>query len=125
MEYIPSQLAEIDAVEIVDLSGVESDRVEQFMQESLSARSVKVTSESAQQIANLWRNLPSSEQMRCHNPPFGLRFFKANQLLVEGSICWECNNIFVNEEGASKTFEFDAENQNSRKLFEICQKAFD
>src|SRR5688500_12439118 len=103
--YAPSSLSEIDAVEIVRLEDIYVNHPGEEMREidrkmsHIPRRFVE--GETAQRIADLWRGLPPDAQMRCHNPPFGLRFFKGKSLLngpillVEGSICWECNNLYA------------------------------
>src|SRR5687767_1020203 len=108
-KYNPNQLSDIDAVEIVNLKGIYADCVSKYMKESLNAPHVRLIGNLAQQIANLWRELPESGQMRCHNPPFGLRFYNTNRLLLQGSICWECNNIYGDLSGKEFFYEFDAE----------------
>jgi hypothetical protein len=83
---------------------------------------VRVEGETAQQIAHLWRQLPPDEQMRCHMPPFGLRFYVENKLLVQGSVCWECNNIFVEENGEELIYEFNGKHKHSLQLFILLKK---
>ncbi|HLO86169.1 MAG TPA: hypothetical protein VK203_14330 [Nostocaceae cyanobacterium] len=82
---------------------------------------VRVKGETAQQIARLWRQLPPDEQMRCHIPPFGLRFYIGNKLLVQGSVCWQCNNIYVEENGEDLVYEFDAQHPHSQQLLALLQ----
>jgi len=115
-DYAPSQLPDIDIVELVELSGLQPERVS-----DKSLRFVRVKKETAQKIAYLWRQLPPGEQMRCHYPPFGLRFYMGNKLVVQGSICWECNNIFAQENGENLIYEFYAQHPHSRQLFALLQ----
>jgi hypothetical protein len=117
--YAPSQLPDIDAVELVDLRTLHLGSV--GMSKVKNAPFVQVKGETAQQIAHLWRHLPPDEQMRCHNPPFGLRFYMDNKLLVQGSVCWNCNNINVEENGKNLLYEFDAQHPHSQKLFALLQ----
>ena len=122
--YAPSQLPDIDIVELVELSGLQPNRVS-----DKNLRFVRVKKETAQKIAYLWRQLPPGEQMRCHYPPFGLRFYMGNKLVVQGSICWECNNIFcwecnnifAQENGENLIYEFDTQHSHSRQLFALLQ----
>jgi hypothetical protein len=71
---------------------------------------------TALRIAQLWRELPPGETARCHSPPFGLRFILEGQVICEGSICWECNNIYGNFEGEVFFYQFDAEAAESKAL---------
>lgn len=118
MDYEPSQLPEVDAVELVDLKGLQLNRVSEYMR---IAPFVRVKGETAQQIARLWRQLPPDEQMRCHIPPFGLPFYEGNKLLVQGSVCWQCNNISVEENGEDLVYEFDAQHPHSQQLLALLQ----
>jgi len=61
--------------------------------------------------------------MRCHVPPFGLRFFSGDRLLCEASICWRCNNIFGQAGGAEVFFKFDGSLAVSRELLKACESA--
>ena len=119
--YVPSQLPNIDAVELVDLKGLEPNLVSEYMKIAKNALFVRVKGETAQQIAHLWRQLPPEGQMRCHFPPFGLRFYVENKLLVQGSVCWQCNNIHAEQNGENLLYEFDAQHPHSQELLTLLQ----
>jgi hypothetical protein len=119
--YAPSQLPNIDAVELVDLKGLQPNLVSEYMRIAKNAPFVRVEGETAQRIAHLWRQLPPEGQMRCHIPPFGLRFYVENKLLVQGSVCWQCNNIYAEENGENLLYEFDAQHPHSQQLFALLQ----
>lgn len=119
-DYVPSQLPNIDVVELVDLRTLHLGTVPMSLVKD-NAPFVQVKGETAQQIAHLWRHLPPDEEARCHIPPFGLRFYMDNKLLVQGSVCWQCNNIFVEENGERLLYEFDAQHPHSQQLFAIVQ----
>jgi hypothetical protein len=125
MNYNPAQLSSIDAVEIVDLKSVDPDRASDYMKEAVAAPQIRVTDELAQQIASLWRKLPLGEPARCHIPPYGLRFYNGGDLLLQASICWQCNNIFGDEKGNSFGYLFDAEHSYSRELLATCKQIFE
>lgn len=124
MNFNPSQLPEIDAVEVVKLVGVNAGNVSKYMQKAVNAPYVRVADELAQQIVDLWRQLPSGMSARCHTPPFGLRFYLRGELSLQASICWRCNNIYGYAEGNKVSFAFDAESEPSRKLLSLCKKIF-
>ena len=73
----------------------------------------------------IWNKLPPGEEGRCHVPPFGLRFFSRGQLLLEASLCWECNNIFGNIGPNTFWFEFDASATSSKTLLARAQQVTD
>lgn len=120
MDYDPSQLPDVDTVELVNLKGLNLNQVREYMK-AKDTPCVRIKGETAQQIAHLWRQLPPDEQMRCHVPPFGLRFYMGNKLLVQGSICWGCNNIFVEENGEDLVYEFDGLHPNSQRLLALLE----
>jgi hypothetical protein len=121
MEYEPSQLSDIDAVELIDLKGLQSSSAREYMKIAKDAPTVHVQGEVAQQIAHLWRQLPTGQEARCHIPPFGLRFYRRNELLVQGSVCWGCNNIFGEESGESFAYAFDGQHAYSQLLFALLE----
>lgn len=112
----PSSLPEIDAVEIVDLRGIDANRVDEHMANAHAAPAWRVVRLEAQSIAALWRSLPAGEQMRCHVPPFGFRFIFAGKLVAEASVCWRCNNLFGTVHGRKLFFEFDSSEPPARLL---------
>jgi hypothetical protein len=124
MNFSPSHLPKIDSVEVVGLRNFDADRVSKYMQEAVDAKYIQITGELAQQIAELWRQLPSGEQNRCHIPPFGLRFYSNGELQLQASICWECHNIFGDIGDGSFSYEFDGQHQISQRLLELCENIF-
>lgn len=88
-----------------------------------NVRRVRLVGSEANRIAALWRALPEAEQMRCHVPPFGLRFFAGGELVCEASICWECNNVFGQAGADEMFFEFDGSSAASRELLKACESA--
>jgi hypothetical protein len=118
----PSSLPPIDAVDVVDLSEVDADRVDGYMEAAADAPRVRVSGPEAERIAALWRELPAGEQGRCHIPPFGLRFYSGGRLLGRASICWHCNNIFGDAGDEHLFFAFDAARPKSRELLAECER---
>jgi len=43
--------------------------------------------------------------------------------VCQASICWECNNIFGDEEGKHVHYEFDAEHANAQALLRELNRA--
>jgi hypothetical protein len=125
MVFSPTQLAEIDTVDVTDLERVHADRVSEFMQNAGDAPHVPITDDLAQRIADLWRKLPPGEQARCHVPPFGLRFYRSGELQLQASICWACNNIFGDVKGNSLWYAFDAQHETSQELLALCKQVFE
>jgi hypothetical protein len=120
---IPSSLPEIDAVEVVSLRGLHPKSVGEYMAIAIEVPHARLSGTGAKQIAEMWRALVKGKQMRCHIPPFGLRFFAAEVLICEASICWKCNNIHGHAEGKKVFFEFDGSRTTARKLLIACAGA--
>ena len=81
----------------------------------------KLTDDSAQQIARLWRLLPRGDQMRCHMPRYGLRFHLGTAVILEAAICFECNNIAMVTASGSAWAIFDAEAASSQELLSVMR----
>lgn len=120
----------IDAeVEIVVLHGIDVKRGHEYMQIAVSAPAVQVKRDVADRIIELWHNLPSGYQSRCHVPKYGLRFLLQGESQCEASICWECDNIFGRTRdatgGASWTkfhVEFSAGSEVSQALLSLVKE---
>lgn len=124
IKHAPTALPSISSVQIVDLSRLQPNRVSEFMQKSVDAPFKQLDSEEAQRIAELWRNLPSGEQSRCHIPPFGLRFMQGGVVIYQASVCWRCDNIYGDYEGENFAFAFDSNSAESQELLRLCRMAF-
>ena len=83
---------------------------------------MKVEDELAQEIASLWRQLPYDEQMRCHTPPFALRFWSGANAVLIASMCWRCNNIWITEGDERKYAQFDGEADISQRLLHLLEE---
>ncbi len=120
-----SQLPQIARVEILVL-GNRGDRrtpVEALQSYFPIQTCVAATADQATQIADLWRQLPPAEQMRCHLPPFGLRFYTAEGMILEASLCWACNNIWAWQQGDRWGYEFDARHATALTLLATLKAA--
>lgn len=116
MDYEVSQLPEIDAVEIVDLRGVDGNRVSTFMREAVAAPYVFIINgDDAQNVARLWRLLPPGETMRCHVPLHGFRFYRDKKLLLQASVCRRCHDIFIDCAESEFFYAFNAKRPASTR----------
>ena len=79
----------------------------------------------ARRMAELWRHLSFEKgwQALCHEPPYGVRFYRGDELVFETSICWSCTNFFVRQrDGSYDWYGFHAEDLNAETLFAELQK---
>lgn len=107
----PEKLSEVSTIDILILGGrgaLEGMRILDDAPHKL------IEGQAAQEIANLFRQLPSGNPARCHTPPFGLRFYTVDGLQSQCSICWECNNIY-----GDFRYDFDADHSISQKLLAL------
>jgi hypothetical protein len=123
MDYDPSSLPAVDVIEIVDLRGVDPNRISEFMKSADSAPRVRCDASTAATIADAWRSLPAGDSARCHTPPIGLRFFCNSRLCLEASVCWQCHNFYatIGEKQTLVGFERDSEGAN--RLLKLVQQA--
>ncbi len=117
IDYDPSTLREIDTVEIIGLLEVDAPNVSAYMTAAVGLSGTRVDGEVAQEIAALFRTLPRGPMMRCHVPPYGVRFYARGAVALELSLCWKCNNAFGRAGAAPIDFVFDGEAAASRALF--------
>jgi hypothetical protein len=109
-EYDPATLPEVDAVDVIRLEGATpgGGSVNDFIRSRATQPEIRLTGVDAERIADLWRALPPGEPARCHIPPYGLRFWIGAQLIVEASLCWQCNNAYGYLGADATSFAFDA-----------------
>lgn len=111
---LPEKLPEVSTIDILILDGRHPLEVMKILD---NAPHKLIKGEVVQEIANLFRQLPLGEQARCHNPPFGLRFYLENGSQVQCSICWDCNNIY-----GDFRYNFDGQNSISQSLLTLLKR---
>lgn len=121
--YNPESLPEIDAVEIVDIRGIDASRVSHYMQIAGNEPSVRREGESAQPFADAWRDLVPGESARCHVPPIAIRFIIGGKTHTEASVCWRCNNLFGIQNERAFSYAFDAVSGPAKRLFSLALDA--
>lgn len=54
---------------------------------------------SAEKIVKAWRSMAFDKFAGafCHEPAYGLRFYREDKLLFETSVCWKCQNFYIPE----------------------------
>jgi hypothetical protein len=124
IKHTPAALPTITSIQIVDLSKLNPNHVDEYMQGVVDAPFKQLDGDEAQRIAELWRNLSAGEQSRCHIPPFGLRFIQGGVVICQASVCWRCDSIYGASEGKRFGFAFDASAAESQELLRLCQVAF-
>jgi hypothetical protein len=107
---LPEQLPEVNEIEILILNGRGAIEGMKILDDAPYKR---IEGQTAREIADLFRQLPPGKSVRCHTPPFGLRFYMQD-VPRQCSLCWECNNIYGDFQ-----YDFDAEHSISKELLNL------
>lgn len=77
----------------------------------------------AEAIASQWRqqHFGPQFQMLCHEPAYGLRFYKGARLLFETSVCFKCHNFSTAIFGGG-FWGFDAEAPQAAELLKQLEQ---
>ena len=111
-----------DAIEVVDLSDFDAPRPSSTMEEAAGRSGVPLSKAEVARAAALLESLPHAETMRCHIPPYGLRFLRGGHPVGAVSICWECNNIFGTFPNGEADRSFDGSSAPARELLALCRE---
>lgn len=112
-------LPEIDKVELLKLK-VNGDLWDGAI-ESLKT----LTGKEAQDVASLWRRQVYRQyQVACHLPAYGVKFYSGDKLLVQASVCWQCNNIGFQTPDMNGTQYFEGDGRLGQQLLSVFRKAF-
>lgn len=116
--YDLKQMPEFDAVDILTL-------VQDYDSQSLSFYAIHTVHAIDERVIiainDLWRRLPYFGQDRCHFPPYGLRFYQKDAIILEASICWECNNIWIELPDSKSHYEFNGNSAPAQKLLYLLK----
>jgi hypothetical protein len=103
----------------IDLNGSETIFTLDEHYANIVSKSVVLTGENAEVVCNLWRQLPKSEPARCHMPVFGLYLIAGTQIHTIASICWQCDNIVLMENGERQLYGFNSHSEAGQQLFQL------
>jgi hypothetical protein len=86
-----------------------------------------IKGKEAEVFAALWRSqtfLPYSTE--CHAPGFVVKLFSKGNLIVEASLCWECNTIdFFTPQLSGAFYQgFQGDNKKGQEMLDFLKKAF-
>jgi hypothetical protein len=112
-------LGAIDRVEVlsIDDSGQDSGPI-------LGTRTLKGA--RAQQVAALWRKqrFTGPSASACHQPPFAVKFYSGNKVMLYATVCWGCSNVGFIVPDRKYRVKFLADSANGQLLYETFKKAF-
>lgn len=87
-----------------------------------------VDGKKCKEVADAWRTLTFQPNgALCHTPPYGVRFYRNNELLFETTVCWECHNFYMPQIDArdgelNHTLYGFRDDSHSKKLLSMFQK---
>lgn len=122
-EHDPSSLRDVDGIEVVDVSDADPDRVTEYVAVAERRPAVRLGRIETEEVVQLWRRLPPAESVRCHVPPYVVRFFRGTAPIAKFSMCWKCDNAFGFEGSAVSRFYFDGKSEAARTLLEALRRA--
>src|SRR5215217_1074617 len=120
-DYNPAMLPDVDEVEIVSLGGIHPPQVSGFIDMTVGKSGIKVTNNLCEQLCTFWRNLIPGEMQRCHTPPYELRFMYKSGGVLRASVCWVCNNIFLDDNGIRGGCTFDSSSKAAKDLLKYIR----
>jgi hypothetical protein len=89
-------------------------------------QSVKVLEqEQAEEIIYLWNHLTFDIRLSalCHEPAFGYRFYRRNELVFETSVCWMCKNFTITTlKFIHGYWGFDANSKAGKALYQLSEE---
>jgi len=127
IDYHPHELPAVDEIHVLVVSALPSAALSLpilatgFDGFAIHSETKVVDEEAVNLVATAWRQLPFEEQSRCHVPHYGIRFLQRGALLLEGSICWRCNNIFIRLPEGRTFYGFDAESEPATRLLKLLR----
>lgn len=83
-----------------------------------------IIGEEAHEFRKKWRAMTFSWALSgmCHEPAYGLRFFKDRKRIFETTLCWKCSNFYVPTALGYTYCGFDEKNQPAQAVWELLQK---
>jgi len=85
-----------------------------------------LTGSDAESLAALWRSQAFGwkHQAMCHDPAYGVRFYRGSSLKFETSVCFRCSNFYVTAVGESGWWGFDAKTPQAANLLARLEQIF-
>jgi hypothetical protein len=85
--------------------------------------SATLTGEKLDAFLRLWSYQSPSEMRQglCHDPAYGFRLYRGSRLMAETSVCWHCNNYYVEVWPlGSGWYGFEADSKFAIELLNLC-----
>jgi hypothetical protein len=81
---------------------------------------------AAEKIARVWRKqtFVGRSTAACHNPPYSISFYSRGRVVLSGSVCWACSNVYFGVPKRKYMVKFLADSPTGQLLYETFRKAF-
>ncbi len=114
------RLPSVDRVELIRIGSTgESGSILSIAEtKSLAGRQARL-------IAAVWRSQMWNLQFSamCHEPPYAIKFYSRNRVVLYASICWACHNIVILEPTEAGQ-GFNADSSSAKALLKFFTSAF-
>lgn len=83
-----------------------------------------VAGADATEFCMRWRAMTFSRAMSglCHEPAYGLRFYKDGTLIFETTLCWKCSNFSIPTQFGYMYWGFDDRNSQAQAVLDLLKK---
>ena len=85
-----------------------------------------IEGQAAEKIARVWRKqkFVGRSTAACHNPPYSISFYSRGKVVLSGSVCWACSNVYFGVPERKYMVKFLADSPDGQLLYETFKKAF-
>jgi hypothetical protein len=85
----------------------------------------EITGDKLKEFTDIWRGLNPCfrRQSLCHNPVFAVEFFEGEKRVFRTSLCWHCNNFYVELlPGSATWYGFDGDSPGALRVLEYFEE---
>jgi hypothetical protein len=87
------------------------------------ARRIEAPSDDTLRVIAAFRDLEPGESARCHDPPWGLAFYRDESLLFSVTLCFACSNAYVYSADGVDLRAFELHGANAKLLRGILERS--
>lgn len=79
---------------------------------------------AATEFCDIWRSIPEQKYRSagCHDPIYGLRFYRLGEVIAEITFCWKCSNLGVVSNRKKYIIDFDDYSPAAKSLWKLMQE---
>ena len=123
-DILGQRVGEADAAEIFTLEGFSGQppKEKKFLGHPFTS-TIRIQGDDLRAISTGWSEtlwVPGGGYL-CHNPAYGIRFYKQGNIIAEVAICWSCHNITIESPVMHGLYPFDAQSDHAIWLLKRLQ----